>query len=138
MTSSAAQEPPEDNFLVDFLYADRPRLAVLAAQLFDDGHLTGLKKSSQSGAEVNSKVTGGIPGIAKGETGGIEKTQESIERQFDATWVGPLNVIRELNRRGLIVDGVESAALGQIVLVRGTIQVTDVRMLQRLWRPGPG
>lgn len=135
MTSSAEQDSPRDKFLVDFLYADRPRLAVLAAQLFDDGHLTGLKKSSQTGVELNGKVSGGIPGIAKGESGGTEKTQESIERQFDATWAAPLSVLRELNQRGLIIEGVSSAALGQIVFVRGAIQVTDLRMLQKLWRP---
>ena len=135
MTSSAGHDSPGDNFLVDFLYADRPRLAVLAAQLFDDGHLTGLKKSSQTGVQLNSKVGGGIPGIARGEAGGVESNQESIERQFDATWAAPLNVLRELNARGHIIDGVGNAALGQVVLMRGTIQVTDVRMLQKLWRP---
>lgn len=135
MTSSAEHDSQEDNFLVDFLYADRPRLAVLAAQLFDDGHLTGLKKSIQSGADSLVKINGGIPGVAGGETSSTDKIQESIERQFDATWTAPLNVLRELNERGLIIDGVGGAALGQIVLVRGTIQITDVRMLQKLWRP---
>lgn len=135
MTSSAERDSPEENFLVDFLYADRPRLAVLATQLFDDGHLTGVKRSSQSGVDSLLKIKGGVPGIAGGETSSTDKIQESIERQFDSTWAAPLNVLRELNERGLIISGVENAALGQIVLVRGTIQVTDVRMLQKLWRP---
>ncbi|MFT3815265.1 MAG: hypothetical protein QM740_18115 [Acidovorax sp.] len=135
MTSSAEHGSPEEDFLVDFLYADRPRLAVFAAQLFNDGHLTGLKRSSQTGVDSLLKIKGGVPGVAGGESSSTDKIQESVERQFDATWAAPLNVLRELNARGLIIDGVDRAALGQIVLVRGTIQVTDVRMLQKLWRP---
>lgn len=135
MTSSADQDFPEEKFLVDFLYADRPRLAVLAAQLFDDGNIVGIKKYSQTGIDSVIKVKGGIPGIAGGETSSTDKAQESIERQFDSTWSAPLNVVRELNSRGLMIEGPDGAAFGQIVLIRGRIYVADVRMLQKLWRP---
>jgi len=135
MTSSAERDSQTGKFLVDFLYADRPRLAVLASQLFDDGHLTSLKKSSQTGVDSLLKVNGGTPGVAGGETSSTDKVQESIERQFDATWSAPLNVLRALQAEGLIIDEVQNAALGQIVLVRGSIQVIDVRLLQKLWRP---
>lgn len=135
MTSSADQDYPREEFLVDFLYADRPRIASLSAQLFDDGHLTYTKKSSGITAEVAGKISGGIPGIARGETTGSDKTNESIERQFDATWVGPLNVLRELNAQGFITESIDSALLGQTVLITGEIQVVDLRMVQKLWRP---
>ncbi len=135
MTSSVGQNSQAENFLVDFLYADRPRIASLSAQLFDDGHLTSTKKSSSSGVESGGKVGGGLPGIAKAETSAVDKTQESVERQFDATWSGPLNVLRELNDRGFLGADVEQALLGQIVLVEGTIQVLDLRMIQKMWRP---
>lgn len=135
MTSNAAQDYQKEDFLVDFLYADRPRIASLSAQLFDDGHLTGTKKSSAISSEIAGKVSGGIPGIAKGETAGTDKTQESIERQFDATWSGPLNVLRELNELGYLGADVQSARLGQVVLVQGALQILDLRMVQKLWRP---
>lgn len=135
MTSSAERDSQTGKFLVDFLYADRPRLAVLAAQLFDDGHLTALKKSSQTGVDSLMKVNGGIPGIAGGETSSTDKVQESIERQFDATWAAPLNVLRELNALGYLDADVEHALLGQVVLVAGAIQVIDLRLIQKMWRP---
>lgn len=135
MTSSVEPDSPEEKFLVDFLYADRPRLAVLAAQLFDDGNLVGVKKNSQSGVDSILKFKGGVPGVAGGETSSTDKVQESIERQFDAAWTGPLNVIKELNELGLITEDLGNAAFGQIVLVRGQIYVADLRMLQKLWVP---
>lgn len=135
MTSSVELDSPEEKFLVDFLYADRPRLAVLAAQLFDDGNLVGVKKNSQSGVDSLMKFKGGVPGIAGGETSSTDKVQESIERQFDASWSGPLNVIRELNELGLVTSDLSNAAFGQIVFLRGQIYVADLRMLQKLWMP---
>lgn len=123
MTSSAERDSQTGKFLVDFLYADRPRLAVLASQFFDDGHLTSLKKSSQTGVDSLLKVNGGIPGVAGGETSSTDKVQESVERQFDATWAAPLNVLRELNARGFLGADLENALLGQIVLVDGAIHV---------------
>ncbi|WP_287917106.1 hypothetical protein [Comamonas sp.] len=135
MTSSAERNSQEESFLVDFLYADLPRLAVLAAQLFDDGNLVGVKKSSQSGVDSLLKIKGGVPGVAGGETSSTDKIQESIERQFDASWAVPLNVLKELNKRDFLIDDLDGAAFGQIVLVRGGIYVADVRMLQKLWKP---
>lgn len=135
MTSNVGPDSQKEKFLVDFLYADLPRLGVLSAQLFDDGHLTGVKKSSQSGVDSTLKVRGGIPGVAGGETSSVDKVQEAIERQFDASWAAPLNVIRELESRGLLVDHLEDAAFGQIVVVTGQIYISDVRMLQKLWKP---
>lgn len=134
MTSNAEQGSQEENFLVDFLYADRPRLSVLSAQLFDDGHLVAIKKSSQSGVDSLLKIKGGVPGIG-GESSSLDKVQEAIERQFDASWSVPLNVIRELNNRGLLIDDLGSAAFGQIVVISGQIYISDVRMLQKLWKP---
>lgn len=135
MTSNVEQDSPEEDFLVDFLYADLPRLAVLSTQLFDDGHLTGVKKSSQNGVDSVLKIKGGVPGIAGGETSNTDKVQEAIERQFDASWSAPLNVIRELDSRGLLIDNINEAAFGQIIVVSGQIYISDVRMLQKLWKP---
>lgn len=135
MTLNVELDSPEEKFLVDFLYADRPRLAVLAAQLFDDGNIVGIKKSSQSGVDSAIKFKGGVPGVAGGESSTTDKANESIERQFDASWSAPLNVIRELTLRGLIIQELDGAAFGQIVLIRGQIYVADVRMLQKLWKP---
>ena len=134
-TSSEDQSSLEDQYLVDFLYVDRPRVASLSAQLFASGHLTATKTTSSKSEESGGKFGAGIPGVVKGDATLSDKTQETVERQFDATWAGPLNVLRELNARGYLIDGVDSAAFGQLIIARGKIHVLDLRMVQKLWKP---
>lgn len=135
MTLSVDRDSQEETFLFDFLYVDRPRMASYIAQLFDDGLHTSTKKTSSIGNQSSGKFSGSIPAFAKGELGATDITNEGIERQFDAAWSAPLNLIRELQQAGFIQTDIASAALGQIVLFRGNIQVLDYRLLQRLWEP---
>lgn len=134
MTSSAEHDSQEEKFLIDFLYVDRPRLATLSAQLFTDGHLLSSKTQSIQAAESAYKIGGSVK-ILSGDTSSVDKVQESIERQFDATWAAPLNVLRELNALGYLDATVDQAALGQVVIASGQIQILDLRMVQKLWKP---
>jgi len=106
-----------------------------AAQLFDDGVHTATKKTSSIGNQSTGKVTGSIPALAKGELGATDTTNDAIERQFDAVWSTPLNLIRELQAQDFIHRDIASAALGQIILFRGHIQILDYRLLQSIWEP---
>lgn len=134
MTSSADLDSQEEKFLIDFLYADRPRLATLSAQLFNDGHLISSKTQAVKSAESGYKVGGSLK-ILSGDTSSLEKVQESIERQFDSTWSVPLDVLRELNAQGYLDASIEHATLGQVVLISGQVQILDLRMIQMLWKP---
>lgn len=135
MTSDEAQEAPEGESLFDFLYLDRARLASYAAQLFADGSLTQIKRVASKGDNQSKNLTGGVPGIAKGTMISGETLSDTIERHFDATWAAPLELFKELNERGYVRAFGADASIGQLVLFAGRIQILDLRMLQKMWKP---
>ena len=135
MTSSADQDSPRGECLFDFLYLDRSRLASYLAQMFDDGNHIHTKKTRAVGSLSSKTVSGSIPTVFKADIGGSDTTHETIERQFDASWSAPLSLLRELNECGFISPFSSSAALGQLVLFKGNIQILDLRILQKLYLP---
>lgn len=135
MTSNAAQSSPRDESLFDFLYLDRIRLASYLAQMFDDGIHLSSKKTAASGNQFSNTASGNALGLIKAGLGSTETTNETIERQFDASWSAPLSLLRELNEQGYVKAFSKSAALGQLILFRGNIQILDLRILQKLWQP---
>ena len=56
-----------------------------------------------------------------------------IERRYDASWHTVLNMLKALNERNFISPDIASTAPGQIALVKGRIQVLDLRMIQEMW-----
>ena len=56
-------------FLFDFIYLDRPRIASYFAQLFDDGVLTQTKRISQKSEMDSNKLKAGLTGT------GVESTE---------------------------------------------------------------
>jgi hypothetical protein len=110
-------------------------MALYAAQLFDDGVHTSTKKTRSIGNQSTGKVSGSIPALAKGELGATDTTNDAVERHFDAVWSTPLNLIRELQAQDFIHRDIASAALGQIILFKGHIQILDYRLLQSIWEP---
>lgn len=135
MTSNADQSSPRDESLFDFLYLDRARLASYLAQMFDDGAHLGSKKTAASGNQFSNNASGNVLGLVKAGLGSTETTNETIERQFDASWSAPLSLLRELHEQGYIKAFSKSAALGQLILFKGNIQILDLRILQKLWQP---
>lgn len=102
MTLSVGHDSQKETYLFDFLYVDRPRMGSYIAQLFDDGVHTGTKTTSAVGNQSTGKFSGSIPALAKGELAATDTTSNGIERQFDAAWSAPLNLIRELQLGGFI------------------------------------
>lgn len=130
-----ARQPIE--FLFDFIYLNRPKLASYSAQLFDDGVLTSLKNTKQIQESKGAKFAGNAV-VAKADIHGQESNQESSEWLYDSSWSVPLNVIDRLDEEGFILRNLSQAAIGQMVLVQGKVQVLDVRMLKRMWKPALG
>lgn len=135
MTSNEEQNSQRDESLFDFLYLDRTRLASYLAQIFDDGIHLSSKKTAATGNQFTNSATGSVFGIVKAGLGSTESANETIERQFDASWSAPLSLLRELNESGFIKPFSKSLALGQMILFKGHIQVLDLRILQKLWQP---
>jgi hypothetical protein len=136
MTSNAAQNEATTNYLFDFVYLDRDKIGSYYAQLFNDGVLTSIKRSSSSqDTSVNSLGVGAPKLLIGGEMRNTEAVGEGLEQQFDTAWTIPLEVINELDRSGYIVPDLHAASLGQIVMFKGRIQIIDLRMVQELWEP---
>lgn len=135
MTSNAAQSSPKDESLFDFLYLDRVRLASYLAQMFDDGIHLSSKKTAASGNQFSNTASGNALGLLKAGLGTTETTNETIERQFDASWSAPLSLLRELNDLGYVKTFSKLSALGQMIFFKGNIQILDLRILQKLWQP---
>jgi hypothetical protein len=130
-----APNSPSTNYLFDFLYLDRDRIASYAAQIFDSGVLTAVKQVSSSNESSAGKAHGGLGRLAGYEATNSEAINRSIERQFDAAWSTPLNVINELDRLGYIHHQLCDAGFGQLVLFSGRIQLLDMMLVKDLWEP---
>jgi hypothetical protein len=109
-------------------------LASYSAQLFNDGILTSTKKSAHSQDSKNKSFSGHI-GVASATLDDSSAIGEVHERNFDASWTLPLNVIDSLDEHGFIKKDFKKAEIGSIVLVKGSATLLDVGLLKSLWEP---
>lgn len=136
MKSGAAQSGQSTNYLCDFIYLDRDKIASYYSQLFDGGVLSSIKRTSSVQDTSTTSVGVGAPKLLiGGESKSGETATRGIESQFDTSWSIPLEVINELDGRGFVSKDVATANLGQLVLIRGRLQIVDLRMAQELWEP---
>jgi hypothetical protein len=128
-----AQNSLTTEFLFDFIYLDRPRVASYFAQLFDDGVLTQTKKISQQSETDSNRLKAGLAGtgVESCETGTLTK---SMERQYDTAWSIPINVINRLDELNFIYRDIKATPIGQIALVKGKLRLVDIRMLKDMWK----
>lgn len=128
------QDSPSTEFLYDFLYLDRARASSYFAQVFDHGVLVGSKSST--GVTSSSAATAGVSAhIVSGDIKTQDGIMESIEREFDASWLLPLNVIERLSELSFIGRGLEHVPVGRLSLIRGTLNIMDMKLLKDLWEP---
>jgi len=130
-----AQDSPSTKFLYDFVYLDRDRLASLSAQIFKNGTLIGIKTEEKTRDHIGSDMAAGL----KPFFSAVEKEQltnlRGVERQFDAGWALPLNVLHRLNELGYIKKALPEAAIGDLVLMTGAINLIDLGIMKDLWEP---
>jgi hypothetical protein len=144
------REPASIDSIFDFLYVDTSRLKSWLSQVSDDGVLSSHRKTSNSGDSSNSEVTGSMEaggqasallakgtfkGAAQGKLGFTSSAALSHERLFDATWSLPLNVLDALDELNFISRDISTAKVGDMVLASGVIQLDDIKLLQRIWKP---
>ena len=120
--------------IFDFLYVDRARISSLYAQLFPEGTLTSVKRTTQSSFS-DDKSLGTDVKILKADTKSSESGLEGIEHLFDASWSIPLEVIAELNHRLLIKSSAMGAGLGSIIQESGFLRLIDLGSMDNFWEP---
>jgi hypothetical protein len=127
-------DPPIVDALYDYVYLDRIRIAAYAAQLDDNGVLSQLKRQTSAGDEtkIEGKVDLQVAGVKQGDSA---KSSSAIEHLYDASWSVPLDVLALLDKNGLVNDGLDGTKVGQLVIIRGDLELVDIRLLRDLWAP---
>ncbi|UOO76053.1 hypothetical protein LVJ85_08325 [Neisseria sp. Dent CA1/247] len=123
-----------ENSLYDFIYINHEALSLYNAQLDKDGLLTH-QVITKSVSDQQKNQLGASVKLVSGGHEMQSSVSESTQSNFDASRAMPLNVIRELNHRGLIQKDVEQAKLGQIVLFSGRLQIVDYALMASIVRP---
>ena len=109
----------------DFVYVDSDRIAATLSQFDNFGHLSKLTHQlAQKGVNV---MEGSVAGVVKGSI--TEDAQESIGKEYNPSWLAPLNFLDEIAARGMLVTDLEKAALGQFVIATGQLSVVDLSLL---------
>lgn len=139
-TSEAADDGSADRFVLDFLYNDSRRIGSFLAQ-FEPGHLQqythtkGAERAHKDTSERSGK--GKIPGLAEGEIKGAHEVSasadEAYQRVFDPYWSNARAFLDHLSQNDLIQRDLQAAKIGQFVLVKGSLIIADLGMLQPLW-----
>lgn len=121
--------------LFDYIYLDRQKLAAYAAQFFDDGVLTTLKTSAAN-SDTNGFNIGAKLYVVEGGGNQSSIVSETLERNYDASWSLPLNVLSALQSNNFIHAGFAGAKIGNLVMTSGRAKLLDVGMLKSMWRVG--
>lgn len=120
--------------IFDFIYVDRRRVASHFAQLFPEGTLTSVKTAVQDGDTSRQDLRLSL-GMVKSDIQNAQIGSEMLERQYDAAWTLPITLANRLDELGFLHRDLATAPLGQMVLLKGNVQIIDIRMLQNMWDP---
>lgn len=131
--SASENDSPTTEFLYDFIYLDRTRIQSLYAQLSEKGSLVVVRNVDQTSHVDQSRFKLGVPSIAGGESHTSKSGSSSRETHYDASWFMPVETINRLDDLGYIYRDLASTPVGQLVLIKGSLQILDIRMLRELW-----
>lgn len=122
------------------MYHDSRRIASFLAQFEGDGHLqqfTRTKDHSKGKRETSGHEARGNVGIAAGKLHGGTETSldlsDGYSKVFDPYWANARAFLDYLSDRDMLQRELEAARMGQIVLVKGSLIISDLKMLQALW-----
>lgn len=110
-----------DEPLLDFLYVDRPRIALFLSQFNSHGPLTALARSVTTGS-----ISSGGFDVKLAKIEGTDSEQTAISKQYDPQWLQPLVFRDELLDKGILKKGLDGARIGQIVEVTGSLRMVDL------------
>jgi hypothetical protein len=120
--------------LYDYVYLDRTRIEAYAAQLDDNGVLTSIKRTTASADKTTTKANVNLQVLVAGQDDTVGSTQ-AVDLAYEARWSVPLDVLAMLDEHGLVIQPVTLANIGQLVLLRGDLEVVDIRVMRELWQP---
>lgn len=134
-------EDQQNDFVLDFLYHDAPRVASFLAQFGTYG-VPQQSKTGEFAKRSSATKTGGsagidVPIVAKGQASVeytvTDDTQQSAETTWDPLWANARKLLDFLEERDLIQRDIWKARVGQFVLAKGALIFLDLAMLKQAW-----
>lgn len=122
------------DYLYDFMYADTRRIYSYLSQIDPTGVVTAIKEVvgdsslSDTSGEINTL-------IVKAALKGTSSNSQSLEHQFDATPTLPWTLLHKLHEMGYLSEDINKTPIGRMVLLKGSINLIDLRILKEVWGP---
>nr|VFJ88522.1 MAG: hypothetical protein BECKLFY1418B_GA0070995_101051 [Candidatus Kentron sp. LFY] len=141
--SGQGQDRQEKDSVFDFLYHDVDRINSFLSQFNDAGYLQGLteQKSFSSGESSGTSGHGKADVLIAKGGGNIHRDRyhkggEFSEKSYNPLWSNSLTLLDYLTERNMIVRELENAAIGQFVLLSGSLKIFDASIFKRIIRIG--
>lgn len=130
-----AQESQNIESIFDFFYLDNPKIKSFYAQLNGLGALNTLKNTSQIGDTRKLEATVGVPAAAGGKMGNDHTVNTTSEHLYDGLPTMPREMINRLDELGFIQKDLSPENLGDLVLVQGYLNITDIEVMKGVIDP---
>lgn len=135
---TSARDAQDIDSVFDFLYVDHVRIGAFLAQLSALGHVESTTVEDEvtrhtegkTGLTANVMVAGGSGEVGAGYQAGTKKSAT-----YNPLWFHARHFLDEVDERKWLMWGIEGAALGTLVLVSGSLEIRDLRLMQGLWQP---
>lgn len=106
------------------------------AQFDKSGYLTGIAQSAERSRTIEDtdKTVGNVLLVAGEVTeSASDGWANGSQKRYDPSWASALALLDHLEAANLISRDLEMAAVGQIVLCSGDLQVTDLLTMAKTW-----
>lgn len=130
-----AQESQNIESIFDFFYLDNPKIKSFYAQLNGLGALNTLKNTSQIGDTRKLEATVGVPAAVGGKMGNDHTVNTTSEHLYDGLPTMPREMINRLDELGFIQKDLSPENLGDLVLVQGYLNITDIEVMKGVIDP---
>ncbi|MCO8087259.1 DUF6414 family protein [Acinetobacter indicus] len=130
-----AQDSQNIESIFDFFYLDNPKIKSFYAQLNGLGALNTLKNTSQIGDTRKMEATVGVPTVTGGKMGNDHTVNTTSEQLYDGLPTMPREMINRLDELGFIQKELSPENLGDLVLVQGYLNITDIEVMKGVIDP---
>ncbi|NBM11000.1 MULTISPECIES: DUF6414 family protein [unclassified Proteus (in: enterobacteria)] len=121
------QESQSIDLLYDYFYQDSGRIKSLISQMDHGGLQISFKTVKTSSDKSSHNASVKIPFVKAGLSAEDSATKSS-EKSYDSTFNHPLNLLSILQKNEMLKTSLSTCALGDVVLINGSISVFDTKM----------
>lgn len=129
------QDSQDIKSIFDFFYIDNPKIKSFYAQLNGLGSLNTLKSTSQIGDTRKLEASVGMPAVTGGKVGNDHTVNTTSEHLYDGIPTMPREMINKLDELGFIQRELDPSNLGNLVLVEGYLNITDIEVMKGVIDP---